>query len=188
MLPITVEVIRKRPSMYIGDVGPRGLGQLLWELLGNAVDEHLAGRCNTIAVTLEREGWVTVEDDGRGMPVTPGDDGRSLTETALRDWHDSPTLDGHKPHVHLSTMGIGLVLVNALSDSMVIESRSEGRRYQVTCAEQKPSSPVDLGPCESSGTRVRFRPDPAIFGAARFNPPYSCQKSGTPSENGIEPG
>lgn len=164
----SVAGIRKRPGMFIGDVGPRGLGELLWELLGNAVDEHLAGRCTTIAVTLERDGWVTVDDDGRGIPVTQGADGRSLLETALTDLHDSPKFDGHKPHVHLSATGLGLVLVNALSESTVVDTRWKGRRYQVTCAEQEPSPPVDLGPCESSGTRVRFRPDPAIFGAARF--------------------
>ena len=164
----SVAGIRKRPGMYIGDVGPRGLGEMLWELVGNSVDEHLAGRCTTISVTLERDGWVTVEDDGRGIPVTQGADGRSLLETALTDLRDSPTLDGHRPHVHLSTIGIGLVLVNALSESTVVETRWKGRRYQVTCAEQEPSPPVDLGPCESSGTRVRFRPDPAIFGAAHF--------------------
>jgi len=160
-----VAAIRKRPGMYVGDVHDgSGLLHLLWEVVGNAIDEHLAGFCRRIAVTLHDDGRVTVVDDGRGIPVDPLSDGVSLLETVLTRMHDSATFDRHEKHVHLDSHGVGLVAVNAVCRETVVESVRGGRLYRQEFRAGFAVGPLlDLGVTGRTGTRFSFVPDPAIF-------------------------
>jgi DNA gyrase subunit B len=166
-----IAAIRKRPGMYVGDVNNgSGLLHVLWEVVGNAVDEHLAGFCRSIRVTLEDEGRVTVEDDGRGISVAPMPDGVSLLETALTRVHDRATFDGHEKHVHLDGGGLGLAVVNAVSRETVVESAHGGRLHRQEFRAGSAVTPlVDLGDTARTGTRVTFAPDPEVFSRIDFD-------------------
>jgi DNA gyrase subunit B len=160
-----IRSIRKRPGMYVGDVHDgSGILHLLWEVVGNALDEHLAGHCRRIAVTLNEDDSVTVEDDGRGIPVGPTPDGTPFLEAVLCRMHDRATFDGHPKHVHLDAGGLGLVVVNGTCHRVVVESAREGRLYRQEFRAGPPAGPlVDLGETDRRGTRLTFAPDPAIF-------------------------
>ena len=156
--------------MYVGDCGARGVRALLMEVLANAVDEHLAGFGAEIAVTVEADGTISVEDGGRGLPLAPGADGQSAGVTALTTLHPGPTADGHRPHVHLYAGGVGLVAVNALSDRLEVESRRDGARWRVRGSRGRLEPVERIGDQRGTGTIVRFRPDPEIFGSAQIDP------------------
>jgi len=103
------DMIRRRPGMYIGDVyDGSGLLHMVWEVVGNSLDEHVAGHCSRIDVTIEADGAVTVADNGRGIPVRDFN-GEPFAQAALTRMHDSATMDGHAPHDHLSVHGVGLL-------------------------------------------------------------------------------
>lgn len=163
----SVEAIRKRPGMYIGDVyDGSGLEHMLWEVLGNSVDEHVQGHCHDIRVELT-DGWVEVEDDGRGIPVDElGRSKRSALEHVLTTLHASGSFGEPRAHVHLtpSLTGVGLVAVNALSVEFVAEVKRDGRRWRIECSRGEVVRPLeDVGPARDTGTLIRFRPDPDIF-------------------------
>lgn len=158
------EAVRKRPAMYVGSRDSRGIGAMLLEVLANAVDEHLAGRCGRIDVEVAEDGEIRVTDDGRGFLL------ESLPLQSLTDLHCGPTLDGHAPHVHLSGLqGVGLAAVVALCARFTLESgnpapgivRAERGRVGVVA----PAGEAGL----SRGTRVCMLPDPEIFGAAQVD-------------------
>lgn len=169
--PGSPAAIRRRPAMYIGGCGTDGVHALLLEVLANAVDEHLAGSGGEIAVGVEADGTISVEDGGRGLPLAPGADGAGAGVTALTTLHSGPTADGHRPHVHLYAGGIGLAVVNALSDRLEVESRREGAVWRVRGSRGalEPAERIGEQIGEQTGTRVRFRPDPDIFGAAQVD-------------------
>ncbi len=149
--------------MYVGDIGPRGMLHLVWEVLGNAVDLYLAGLCKNISITFLRDGTVRVQDDGPGLPVV-GADGAPLLVRALTEQHDAPTKDGHAVHVHIAAHGLGLSVVHALSDPIEVATNWAGRRWVVRGgAGQLSGPPRDEGPAFEVGTTVCFRPDPAVF-------------------------
>lgn len=150
--------------MYVGDVHDgSGLLQVLWEVVANAIDEHLAGHASRVRVTIESDDSFVVEDDGRG--IAPDVAIRALTEL-----HDTNTLDGHHPHVHIGLHGVGLVVVNALSESLVIESRRGGRIHRARFARGVCVEPMhDDGASDMRGTRISFRPDPEIFSWTRVD-------------------
>jgi DNA gyrase subunit B len=155
--------IRKRAAMYIGDTGEAGLRHLLWEVVGNAVDEHLAGFGDRITITLGEQGRVTVEDEGRGLSVDPLEDGTPLLVHVLTHMHDRATFDGHPRHVHLGARGVGLVAVSALSRHLVVETTRDGRRYRLETVRGAAKALEDLGPTDEQGTRLMFLPDAEIF-------------------------
>ena len=157
--------------MYIGDVHDgSGLHHMIWEVVANSVDEHLAGFCRNVSVTLREDGRVTVEDDGRGIPVDARPDGVTFLERVLTTLHDGPTSDGHEAHVHVGLRGVGLFAVNALSRELTVETARAGRRYrQVFRAGRSTGPHVDQGPSGAVGTRVTFAPDPAIFTALELD-------------------
>jgi DNA gyrase subunit B len=169
--PDIVASIRKRPGMYVGDVvDGSGLRHLLWEVVGNAVDEHLAGFCRSIHVTLHEGGAATIDDDGRGIPVEPLADGVPFLTSVLTTSHDSPTFDGHGGHVHLDGAGLGLIVVSALSREVVVESARGGRLHRQVFGAGVAIGPLaDLGPTERKGTRVTFAPDPGVFTTLDFD-------------------
>lgn len=162
--------IRMRPAMYVGDVHDGfGLHHLIWEVVGNALDEHLAGFCRRIDVTLHHEGSVSVEDDGRGVSVAPLADGTPLLVAVLTRMHDRATFDGHPKHVHLDGLGLGLVVVSALSDRTSVETTRDGRRYRLELERGTAGPLIDSGPAARAGTRVTFSPDPSIFTRIDFD-------------------
>ena len=160
-----MEVVRKRPGMYVGDVHDgSGLHHLIWEVVGNVIDLHLAGKATQLDVTV-RDGWVEVLDDGPGFPVTQHGD-RSAVERIFTTLHAGATYDGHFPHVHItsSMRGVGLGPVCALSAELEVETRTRGQVYRQRYQQGRPVTALERGgPSATSGARVRFRPDPDIF-------------------------
>jgi DNA gyrase subunit B len=159
-----LEAVRKRPGMYVGDTEDgTGLANMIWELVANALDEHLAGRCSRISVEVREDGAISVDDDGRGFPLLDRDGG-SFVERALTRLHDTPTLDGHAPHEHVGLHGVGLFPVNALSSWLVVEVFSDGRHHEQRFGRGVATTSMrDVGPTDRRGTRVTFAPDPTIF-------------------------
>lgn len=159
-----IAAIRRRPGMYIGDVHDgSGLAHLVLELLANSVDEFLAGRCTTISVEIGADDSLTVEDDGRGIPVHDVD-GEPFAQRVLTRMHHRPTFDGHAPHEHIDSFGAGLCPLNAVSSWLELESRRDGRRHTQRFEQGRAQTPLrDAGPCDTHGTRVTYLRDPSIF-------------------------
>lgn len=168
-----LEAVRKRPGMYIGGTGVDGVHDLVWEVVGNTVDLHLHRLATELHVELSKDGWCTVRDDGPGIPIDPVPrTGISVLETIITQLHSGATYDGHSPHVHLtrSLLGYGLVVVNALSTRIEVETTRNGERWAIACERGEVASPLrSLGPPKLLGTTVRFRPDPEIFKRAKLD-------------------
>jgi len=158
-----IEAIRRRPGMYVGGIDGGGLRHMLWEVVANAIDEHIAGRCSRIVIEIAPDGSISVEDNGRGMPLKEID-GIPFAQMALTTFHQTPTLDGHAPHEHIDGFGIGLFPVCALSAWLEYRVSHEGRfisqRFERGVAV---SGLRDEGPSDATGTRIVFAPDPTIF-------------------------
>lgn len=159
-----VDAIRRRPGMYVGDVDDgSGMHHLLWELVGNAIDEHLAGHAHRLRVTIEADA-VTVDDDGRGLPIDTCPDGRPVLESVATQLHCGSR--GKRPHVHVGRQlyGVGLAAVNALSAELTIDTCADGRRVMQSFARGRALHPQrELGETREVGTRIRFAPDFEIF-------------------------
>lgn len=165
-----IEIIRKRPGMYVGDTHTHtGPHQLLLEVLANAVDEHLAGRCTCIDVTMQADGSLSVSDDGTGISVEVDEHGTPWLESVLTTLHNTPTADGHAPHVHLRRHHVGLCTVSALSSSLSAEVRRDGQTWRIELEEGRVTKKLAMvGPAETSGTTIRFKPDASIFAVPDF--------------------
>jgi DNA gyrase subunit B len=150
--------------MYVGDTRDgSGLAHMLWEVVANALDEHLAGRCDRIVVEIAEDGAISVEDNGRGIRLDVID-GVSFAEKALTSFHAGPTLDGHAPHEHIGTRGVGLFAVCALSAWLALEVYRDGCRYSQRFERGLAVSTLrNIGPADTTGTRIVFAPDPDIF-------------------------
>lgn len=161
----SIDAVRKRPGMYVGDVNDgSGRLQLLWELLANALDEHLCCACDQIRIEIDAEGAFIVEDNGRGIRLDMVD-GMPFAQHALTRFHDAPTLDGHAPHEHLGLRGVGLFPVCVLSQHLALGVFRTGREYTQSYSRGLPLGPlVEIGPTHRQGTRIRVLPDPEIFG------------------------
>jgi DNA gyrase subunit B len=165
-----VEGIRTRPSMYIGNVGPQGLHHLVFEVVDNSIDEAMAGYCKNIFVQLNLDGSVTVNDDGRGIPVDVHAEKRvSALQVVLTEIHAGGKFDKKSYKVSGGLHGVGLTAVNALSTWLRAEVRRGGKKYQIECQRGVPTGPVaEIGESQSSGTKVTFLPDPQIFTETKF--------------------
>jgi DNA gyrase subunit B len=149
--------------MYIGGLDERGLLHLVWELVANSLDQHLAGRCGRIDVILEPDGSVVVEDDGPGIPVVDID-GQPFAEIVLTRLHATPTFDGHAPHEHVGLHGVGLFPNNALSSWLKLDVHRDGHHYTQRYERGVAVSPLEKGDASTrTGTRIAFQPDPTIF-------------------------
>lgn len=169
-MTIDVDAIRKRPGMFVGDVSDgSGLGHLVWELVANSLDQHLAGRCHRIDVVLQDDGSAYVEDDGPGIALFDVD-GQPFAEVALTRFHATPTLDGHAPHEHVGLHGAGIFVVNAVSSRLTLDVFREGGHYTQQYERGfAVSRLVQADVSTRTGTRISFQPDPAIFSDPWFN-------------------
>jgi len=165
-----LEAVRRRPAMYIGDTGSRGLHHLVYEVVDNSVDEALAGHCTTINVTLNGGGSCTVEDDGRGIPVDehPSEKIPAL-QVVMTKLHAGGKFDHNSYKVSGGLHGVGVSVVNALSETCEVEVARDGNVYYQKYKIGIPEAPLKkIGQRKKSGTRTTFVPDPAIFPKTEF--------------------
>lgn len=175
-----VEAVRKRPGMYIGSTGTRGLHHMIWEILDNGIDEHLAGFCNELHLTLLKDGGVVVEDNGRGVPVDIHPTKKIPTARVVYTvLHAGGKFNSDVYKVSCGLHGVGASVVNALSSHMIVEIRRDGKVYRDEYKDGgKPVTKLEkgllpvVGTCmkNKTGTKVTFYPDDSIFETVEFKP------------------
>ncbi|MFA5784207.1 MAG: DNA topoisomerase (ATP-hydrolyzing) subunit B [Phycisphaerae bacterium] len=166
-----LEAVRKRPDMYIGDRGAGGLHHLVYEVMDNSIDEALAGYCKSISVEIFADGSCVVEDDGRGIPVEKHKTtGTSALEVVLTTLHAGGKFDSDSYKVAGGLHGVGVSVVNALSEWLEVDVYRDGFQYHFECERGKGKGSVKkIGPTKKRGTRVKFSADEEIFGDAEFD-------------------
>ncbi|NUS45886.1 MAG: DNA topoisomerase (ATP-hydrolyzing) subunit B [Mycobacteriaceae bacterium] len=164
-----LEAVRKRPGMYIGSTGERGLHHLIWEVVDNSVDEAMAGYASRVDVKLLADGGVEVVDDGRGIPTGMHATGVPTVEVVLTQLHAGGKFDGESYAVSGGLHGVGISVVNALSTRLEVEIDHDGHHWTQSYRDAKPDELVKGAPTKRTGTTVRFWADPTIFETTDYN-------------------
>ena len=160
-----LEAVRKRPGMYIGSTSSKGLHHLVWEIVDNSIDEALAGFCTDIKVTIEKDNWIRVEDNGRGIPVSIQEKmGKPAVEVIMTVLHAGGKFGGGGYKVSGGLHGVGASVVNALSVETVVQVHREGHIHEIKFERGKTVQAfMVIGDTDYTGTTTRFKADPEIF-------------------------
>ena len=165
-----LEAVRKSPAMYIGDVGKRGYHHLVSEVVDNSIDEALAGFCTSIIVNIKKDGFISIEDNGRGIPVEiHKTEGRPALEVVMTVLHAGGKFDKNTYKVSGGLHGVGVSVVNALSESLIAEVHRDGFHYKQEYKIGKPTTEVEkIGKSNKTGTIISFKPDETVFSHKGF--------------------
>ena len=165
-----LEAVRKRPAMYIGSTGPSGLHHLVYEVVDNSIDEALAGFCDQVNVTIHIDGSITIVDNGRGIPVDQHASGKSAAEVVLTVLHAGGKFDNESYKVAGGLHGVGVSVVNALSETLDVEIWRNGEVYHQAYERGRPTKDLEVtGTTKRRGTKITFKPDPQVFESVVFS-------------------